>query len=99
MKSLSYAFLACLLMLQGAAKAHAADSQAASTTKATVSSKTIEKTTKPNSPVFESKEAAASAAGTCTWEGQEYKKGETRCKNKVEFECGSNGWFKTGKSC
>ncbi|CAH2031687.1 hypothetical protein [Trichlorobacter ammonificans] len=54
---------------------------------------------RPDSPFFESKEAAEKAGCTCTWEGREYSKGSTVCKNKSKFECGCNGWFDTKKGC
>ena len=44
--------------------------------------------------------AATSASADCSHGGSAYKKGGTFCKNKEQYECGSNDqWFKNGKAC
>jgi hypothetical protein len=58
-----------------------------------------------DSPIYESEEEAESAsseatpAATCTHGGSTYEKGDTICVNKVELQCGNNGWFKNGNKC
>jgi hypothetical protein len=53
----------------------------------------------PDSPFLETPEEGTENFTTCTYEGQNYQKGDTICKNRTEYKCGNNGWFKTGNSC
>lgn len=62
-------------------------------------SESDKQTNKPDSPVYESREEHDAVKATCTWGGYTYVKGDTRCSNGVEYECGESGWFKNGNSC
>jgi hypothetical protein len=55
-------------------------------------------------PQFETREEMDAAprttdGETCEFNHHTYRRGETICWNHTEFECGKNGWFKTGRGC
>jgi len=56
-------------------------------------------TNEPDSPFFESREAAARAEPTCTYQGHSYKKGARICAGGKVHECGNNGWINLGTNC
>ncbi len=66
-------------------------------------SEPIGKTDQPDSPMFNSQEEAERAPKmqlkTCNWAGGQYNTGATVCYNHEQYQCGSNGWYKTGRAC
>ena len=56
------------------------------------------KTDQPDSPIYDSREAADLDV-TCTWQGSSYGKGAQVCIGGKKHECGNNGWINLGFNC